>query len=153
MFNYTSACKTKVITDFLRKSDPGGCQKVRKEDRRSPRGIQKEPQRASKTEDATNEIQSWSPKWALGPQRRPRGQPGLKRRSWECPRDSPGGVSAGAPGAVLYWKNEGFCMISASESNRKAKEFLKHFIENVQKQLLFQCKTASDAFRRGGPEA
>ena len=123
--------------------------KVRKEDRRSPRGIQKEPQKASKTEDATNKIQSWSPKWALGPQRRPRGQPGLKRRSWECPRDPPGGVSAGASGAVLYCKSNAFCMISRSESNRKAKDLLTHFNENMQKALFFQCKTASDASRRG----
>ena len=80
MFNYTSGCETKVITDFFSKSDPRGCQKVRKEDRRSPRGIQKEPQRASKTEDATNKIQRWSPKKP----RNPRGAPEAQEAIFGC---------------------------------------------------------------------
>ena len=40
-------------------------------------------------------------------------------------------------------------MISRSESNRKAKDLLTHFNENMQKALFFQCKIASDASRRG----
>ena len=40
-------------------------------------------------------------------------------------------------------------MISGNESDRKAKELLTHFNENMQKALFFQCKIASDASRRG----
>ena len=40
-------------------------------------------------------------------------------------------------------------MISGNESDRKAKDLLTHFNENMQKALFFQCKTASDASRRG----
>ena len=64
--------KQKLCSPFVRFLIPGG-QKVQKGDRRSPRCIKKGPQRASKTEDATNTIQRWSPKGALGPQRRSRG--------------------------------------------------------------------------------
>ena len=62
-----------------RKYDPMGCRKVVKADQKGRRCTQKGPQRASKTRDATREIQKRSPGGGPRPQRRPRGQPRQKK--------------------------------------------------------------------------
>ena len=55
-----------------------GCRKALKEDQKEPKCIQRGPQKASQIREATREIQRRAPGGALGPQRRPRGQPRLK---------------------------------------------------------------------------
>ena len=62
----------------IRKSDPMGYRKALKEDQKEPKCIQRGPQKASQIREATREIQRRAPGGALGPQRRPRGQPRLK---------------------------------------------------------------------------
>ena len=59
----------------FRKYDPMGCRKAVKADQKGHRCTQKGPQRASKTRDATRDIQKRSPGGGPRPQRRPRGQP------------------------------------------------------------------------------
>ena len=57
----------------IKKNVSIGCQKALEEDQRGLRCIQKAPQKASRTRDATREIQKRSPGGGLGAQRRPRG--------------------------------------------------------------------------------
>ena len=76
---YSSACKTKVMSKLLENMIPEGAKKFEKKTEGVPDASKKGPgELASQIEDATNEIQRWSPKGALGPQRFPRGQPGPK---------------------------------------------------------------------------
>ena len=70
--------KSELCLKF-RKYDPMGCRKAVKADQKGHRCTQKGPQRASKTRDATREIQKRSPGGGPRPQRRPRGQPRQKK--------------------------------------------------------------------------
>ena len=70
----TSVCKIKVMFE-IRKNDHMGCRRALKEDQKGPKCIQKWAQEASKTRDATREIQKRTPGGGLGSQRCPRGQP------------------------------------------------------------------------------
>ena len=62
----------------IRKSDPMEYRKALKADQKEPKCIQRGPQKASQIREPTREIQRRAPGGALGPQRRPRGQPRLK---------------------------------------------------------------------------
>ena len=69
--------KPELCLEF-RKYDPVGCRTAEKADQKRHRCPQRGPQRASKTKDATREIQKRPPGGRPRPQRRPRGQPGPK---------------------------------------------------------------------------
>ena len=69
--------KSELCLKF-RKYDPMGCRKAVKADQKGHRCTQKGPQRASKTRDATREIQKRSPGGAQGPRGTPEANQGRK---------------------------------------------------------------------------
>ena len=89
--------KSELCLKF-RKYEPTGRRKAIKADQKGHRCTQKGPQRASKTRDATREIQKRSP--GVGPrhQRRPRGPTSnfwlFESLLWEPSGDPPGGAVA-----------------------------------------------------------
>ena len=69
--------KSELCLKF-RKYDPMGCRKAVKADQKGHRCTQKGPQRASKTRDATREIQKRSPGGGQGPRGGPEANQGRK---------------------------------------------------------------------------
>ena len=91
----TFVCKIKVVLEY-KKNVSMRCQTALEADQKGPRCIQKAPQKASRTRDATREIQKTSPGGGLGAQRRPRGPTSnfclFESLLWEPSGDPPGGA-------------------------------------------------------------
>ena len=135
----------KLCMSFSEDITQQGAGKLENETKYCPDVSRKDPQRASKTTLATEEIPRGSPGGGPRPQRRPRGQRGnfgYPRGFFGGPQETPLAKQWRRANSVIWYES---ATLATKMAHWKTKDVLTIVNENMQKPLFFQCKTAFDA--------